>query len=97
MEPLDDSDRADDHFAVIYETPEERFGAVTPFIQGLERCIYAVDDPAEEREVIDSLRVRGVDVDDTCESGALRFYTSRRRTCGRSRSIRTRCSPSTPT
>jgi len=75
VEPLEDEEHGDDHFAVIYETEEERFGAVVPFLrQGLERgekCLYVLDQ--EPDVVVDRLRDAGIEVDEARESGALEF------------------------
>lgn len=52
VEPLDDHDHANDHFALIYETQEEQFSAAIPFMrQGLERgekCLYVADENTRE-------------------------------------------------
>ncbi|SDJ52790.1 MEDS domain-containing protein [Natronorubrum texcoconense] len=78
VEPLD-GNFCNDHFALIYESSDDQFAAVAPFIrQGIERgehCLYVVD----ENDVADveaALRDRGVDVDAALESGALAFETT---------------------
>lgn len=82
VEPVDSHEHANDHFALIYETEEERFRAVVPFVrQGLERgerCLYVIDERSEDRDaVIGALRDGGVSVNDATESGALSFTTVR--------------------
>ncbi len=63
-----------DHLCLIYETQEEQFSAVIPFIKiGLERgekCIYVVDDNTAAM-VINAMRGAGMDVDTAVESGKL--------------------------
>ncbi|HSB52211.1 MAG TPA: MEDS domain-containing protein, partial [Dissulfurispiraceae bacterium] len=71
---------AHDHLCLIFDTHEEQFAAVVPFIRsGLERgerCIYVVDESSIV-EVIDRLRRDGVGVDEALKSGALELVTSR--------------------
>jgi DNA repair exonuclease SbcCD ATPase subunit len=63
-----------DHLCLIYETQEEQFSAVIPFIKiGLERgekCLYAVDDNTAEM-VINGMKGAGIDVESAVESGRL--------------------------
>ncbi|NHN47071.1 GAF domain-containing protein [Halostella sp. JP-L12] len=72
-----DGDHCNDHFAMIYESREEQFEAVVPFVrQGLEdgeRCLFVVDETPEP-VVKAALRDAGVDVDDAVDSGALSFH-----------------------
>ncbi|WP_336345041.1 MEDS domain-containing protein [Halalkalicoccus ordinarius] len=77
VEPLEGHD-TNDHLALVYETNEERFAAVVPFMQqGLEegeRCLYVVDESSES-EVLEALRLGGIDVDAALESGALTIHS----------------------
>jgi signal transduction histidine kinase len=54
------------HHALIYESPDERFGVAIPFIRiGLDRgekCIYIADDGTEE-SVREAMVARGLDVE----------------------------------
>lgn len=63
-----------DHLCLIYETEEEQFSAVIPFIKiGLERgeqCVYIVDDNTAAK-VIDRMKGAGIDVESAVESGKL--------------------------
>ena len=63
-----------DHLCLIYETQEEQFAAVIPFIKiGLERgerCVYVVDDNTAAM-VIDGMKGAGMDVERAVESGKL--------------------------
>src|SRR5574341_579099 len=72
--------RPGDHLCLIYETPEEQFAAVVPFLRdGLareEQCFYIADDRTVA-EVRGALRRAGVDVDAGEASGALRIATKR--------------------
>ena len=76
VEPVDDRGRDDstDHLALLYESRDERFAAVIPFLrQGLERgerCLYLADETPTEA-IVDALRESGVDADAALESGAL--------------------------
>ncbi len=69
-----------DHLCLIYETPEEQFGAVVPFIRsGLERgerCVYVADQHTAG-EVLDALDSAGIDVAAATEAGALSVVTKR--------------------
>jgi chemotaxis family two-component system sensor kinase Cph1 len=81
---LDDLTRAieklgvHDHLCLIYETQEEQFAAVIPYIKiGLERgekCIYVVDDNTAAM-VINGMKAAGMDVDTAVESGRLAIVT----------------------
>ena len=55
-----------DHLCLIYETQEEQFAAVIPFIRiGLERgekCVYIVDDNTAVA-VLEAMRADGIDID----------------------------------
>jgi chemotaxis family two-component system sensor kinase Cph1 len=63
-----------DHLCLIYETREEQFSAVIPYIKiGLERgekCIYIVDDNTAAM-VINGMKGAGMDVDTALKSGKL--------------------------
>jgi len=63
-----------DHLCLIYETREEQFSAVIPFMKiGLERgeqCVYIVDDNTAAM-VIDRMKGAGIDVESAVESGRL--------------------------
>ncbi|RDI72435.1 MEDS domain-containing protein [Halopelagius longus] len=73
-----DGHYCNDHFAHVYETPEEKFAAAVPFVRhGLdrgERILYVVDESTEQ-EVKAVLREGGIDVDAAVDSGALSFPT----------------------
>ena len=73
-----DGDFYNDHFALIYESPEEQFAAAVPFVrQGLERgerCMYVVDERSEDA-VRTALREGGIDVESALESGELTIET----------------------
>lgn len=77
VEPLDGHE-CNEHFAVIYETSEERFATAVPFVRhGLERgerCMYVVEESAEA-DVLDAMRAGDIDVDAALDSGALAFHT----------------------
>jgi hypothetical protein len=63
-----------DHLCLIYESREEQFSAVIPFMRiGLERgekCLYVVDDNTAEM-LINEMKAAGIDVDTAIESGSL--------------------------
>lgn len=63
-----------DHICSVYETKEEQFSVIVPFIKtGLERgekCIYVVNDNSAH-EVQDAMQAGGVDTDSALKSGAL--------------------------
>ncbi|MFA6365511.1 MAG: PAS domain S-box protein [Candidatus Paceibacterota bacterium] len=63
-----------DHLCLIYNNKKEQFAAVIPFIRiGLERgekCVYIADDNTA-KEVIDALRLGGIDVDVALKKGSL--------------------------
>lgn len=69
-----------DHLCLIYETQEEQFSAVMPFMRmGLERgerCIYVVDDNTAAT-VLGGMEAAGVDVESAIESGRLAVVSSR--------------------
>ena len=66
IEPLEDHDHSNDHLASLYDTRDEQFDAVVPFIrEGLERgerCLYVADQNSREA-VLAAMRDRGADVD----------------------------------
>ena len=78
VEPLDDHEYCNDHFALVYESKEELFAAAIPFVrQGLERgekCLYVIDESTSE-DVQAAMQENGIDVDAVLESGALEFRT----------------------
>ncbi|WP_255171127.1 MEDS domain-containing protein [Natrononativus amylolyticus] len=78
VEPLDDHKHTNDHLALIYESRDEQFAAVVPYIrQGLEqgeRCVYITHETSRE-EVTQAMHEGGIDVDDALESGALSIHT----------------------
>ena len=63
-----------DHLCLIYETREEEFAVVIPFVRiGLERgekCIYIADDNTTGA-VLDAMRSHGIDVDSALRARAL--------------------------
>lgn len=66
------------HIAVLYETPQQQFAAVVPFIRdGLERgdrCLYIYDD--NDRAAVEAaMREAGIDVDAAVASGDLSFHS----------------------
>lgn len=67
-----------DHVCLLYETPDEQFTQVVPFIRlGLERgerCIYFADDNTP-LTVLRALRTAGVDIYSAITSGALGVMT----------------------
>ena len=69
-----------DHLCLIYETPEEQFAAVVPFLRdGLaceEQCLYIADERTAA-EVREALRPAGVDVEAQEARGALRIVSKR--------------------
>lgn len=69
-----------DHLCLIYESPEEQFAAVVPFVRGgLERgekCVYVADDNTST-EVLEQMKKGGVDVARALESGALSVITKK--------------------
>jgi hypothetical protein len=72
--------RPGDHLCLIYETPEEQFAAVVPFMRdGLareEQCLYIADERTVA-EVREAMRGAGVDVDAHEAQGTLRIVTKR--------------------
>ncbi len=72
--------RPGDHLCLLYDTPQEQFAVVVPFIRdGLakgHRCLYIVDDRTAE-EVVAALRRAGVDVDAEMRRGAFELLTKR--------------------
>lgn len=69
-----------DHLCLIYETREEQFAAVIPFIRiGLERgekCIYIADENTFE-QVLAAMANDGIDTDKAIRSGALSLLTKK--------------------
>jgi PAS domain S-box-containing protein len=69
-----------DHLCLIYETPEEQFGALVPFLRfGLERGergLYIADQTTAE-QVLDTLDAAGIDVAAATDAGALSVVTKR--------------------
>ncbi len=67
------------HICYIYETKEQQFALVIPFIkEGLEcnhKCIYIIDESSVE-EIQTQLKNVSVDVDSVIEKGQLVFTTS---------------------
>lgn len=72
--------RIHEHLCLIYETREEQFAAVIPFVRfGLDRgekCLYVADEntPAD---VIAAMREGGIDTGKALGSGALRVVTKK--------------------
>jgi signal transduction histidine kinase len=69
-----------DHLCLVYESPEEQWEAIIPFMaEGLARneaCLYVLDD-RELEEVRQAFLDRGVDVEAHERSGQLVFATKR--------------------
>ncbi|MBZ0220400.1 MAG: MEDS domain-containing protein [Candidatus Methylomirabilis sp.] len=69
-----------DHLALIYETPEEQFAAIIPFMRaGLERgekCVYIADEHTAA-DVLKALASGGIDADGALRSGALSVLSKR--------------------
>ncbi len=69
-----------DHLCLIYETHQEQFAAVIPFIRiGLQRgekCIYIADDNTTA-QVLQAMREDAIDVDTALASGSLQVLTSK--------------------
>jgi signal transduction histidine kinase len=67
-----------DHLCLVYETQQEQFAAVIPYIRiGLERgekCVYIADDNSVAA-VLEAMRAEGIDVDSALQSGALSVST----------------------
>jgi len=63
-----------DHLCIIYETRDEQFASVLPFIRiGLERgekCVYIADENSAA-EVLTAMKQDGIDVESAVDSGAL--------------------------
>lgn len=72
--PTENSRDHHDHIALIYESQDEQFAGVIPFIrEGLERgeqCLYATAENTKS-EVLGALRDAGIDVETACKSGQL--------------------------
>lgn len=77
VEPLDGS-KTNEHIALFYESRDEQFTAMVPFVrQGLERgerVMYVIDERTED-EVLATMREGGIDVDGALDSEALTFHT----------------------
>lgn len=73
-----DEEGSNDHLASIYETQDDQFKAIVPFLrEGLEqgeRCLYVADDNTEE-EVREALIEGGIDVDAAIDAGALSIHS----------------------
>lgn len=69
-----------DHLCLIYETPEEQFAAIVPFVRlGLERgekCVYVADDNTSA-EVLEQIKKGGVDTARALEAGSLSVITKK--------------------
>ncbi|ADO74869.1 Sensor protein [Stigmatella aurantiaca DW4/3-1] len=69
-----------DHYCLVYETPEQQWAAIIPFVTaGLEHnevCAYITDDRSIQ-EVRHALLTHGVDVDGHVRRKALTFMTKR--------------------
>ncbi len=67
-----------DHACLIYNTNEEQFRYIVPFIKiGLERgerCIYVVDDNSSQT-VLDAMQKDGIDTDSAIKTGSLNIIT----------------------
>ena len=67
-----------DHLCLIYETREEQFASIIPFMRiGLERgekCIYIVDDNTADA-VLTAMHSEGINVQSAIKSGALVIAT----------------------
>ncbi|MDS0474480.1 MEDS domain-containing protein [Natrinema sp. 1APR25-10V2] len=78
VETIGDNE-SNDHLASIYESREEQFSTVIPFVrQGLERgerCLYITDENDREA-ILDELRAADIDVDAALESGTLTMHTA---------------------
>lgn len=74
-----DENKSTDHLALIYDTEEEQFATVVPFIrQGLEQgeqCLYIAAENSRE-DVLAALRAGGINVESALESGALSVHTA---------------------
>ncbi len=69
-----------DHICLIYQSRDEQFAVMIPYLRdGLaqgQQCLYIADERSVE-EVEEALRAAGVDVDAEEERGALRIATKR--------------------
>jgi len=80
VEPLDGLEEIDacEHIALFYDSDEERFNTVSPFVRdGIEqgeRVMYVIDDFSQSA-IIDELRGGAIDVDAAVESGQLTFHS----------------------
>ncbi|PSP79676.1 histidine kinase [Halobacteriales archaeon QS_1_68_20] len=80
IEPLDWLDELEtcEHIALFYETRDERFATVAPFVrQGIEqgeRVMYVIDYLSKDT-ILGELRGGDVDVDAALESGQLTFHS----------------------
>lgn len=72
--------RVHNHLCLIYDTPEEQFNAVLPFVrlglQAGQRCVYVADENTAD-EVSARLQEAGVDVAAQTRRQALRIITKR--------------------
>jgi hypothetical protein len=66
-----------DHYCLVYETPEQRWAAILPFITaGLERngvCAYITDGPSID-EMRQALQAHGVDVEGHMRRGGAHVH-----------------------
>ncbi len=66
-----------DHICSIYETREEQFSVIIPFIKiGLDRgekCVYIVEENTAQ-EVLNAMEKEGIDTDSSIKSGSLRIF-----------------------
>jgi len=69
-----------DHLCLIYETPEEQFAAIVPFVRiGLERgerCVYVADENTSD-EVLEQMEKGGVDIRRAIDAGSLSVITKK--------------------
>lgn len=67
-----------DHICIVYETKEEQFSSIVPFIKiGLkrgEKCIYVVDDNTSQ-VVLEAMQKDGIDTESAIKSGSLNILT----------------------
>ncbi len=101
IEPLDGLDelKTCEHIALFYNSFNERFATVAPFIrQGIkrgERVMYVIDD-LPKSTILAELRGGDVDIDGALESGQLTFHSLEETYSGPVDSIPTTCSRCTP-
>lgn len=75
----DDRRPSHDHHLLLYESTDQQFATVAPYIrEGLaegDRCHYFAHENSGA-EVLDELRERGVDVDDASDAGQLSIHAA---------------------